>query len=89
MKKTVIYLIITASAVLTSCAGGYNSLATTNRAGTKVGIVKDVIWFGIGSIDVGVATAAKQGGITKISTYESYMRAGLFHRTYYTKVTGE
>ena len=87
MKKVLI--LVSISALLSSCAGGYKAFTTTNPVGTKVGIVKDVVWFGLGSIDVSAAAAARQGGITKISSCESFVRAGLFHRTYLTKVTGE
>ena len=90
MKRSIIaFLVCGAAFALTSCAGGYVAMTTTNKIGTKVGIARDRVWFGLGSIDASAATAARQGGITKIATCESFVRAGLFSATYYTKVTGE
>ncbi len=89
MKKTVIILIIGVTAALTSCSGGYKAMVTTNKVGTKVGIDKKTVWFGIGGVDLGAAPVAKKAGITRIATVETFVQAGFLHVSYYTKVTGE
>ena len=57
---------------LTSCAVTLPVNATSNEVGNKVGMSKatgylNVLWFGQ---DASIQKAAKQGGITKISTVD-------------------
>ncbi len=84
------------AALLSSCvasgptAGGPGVLATSN-SGTKSGIAerKIFLFFSFGETDLSMTTAAKNGGITKIATVDSYVKKGLFFSTYQTIVTGE
>ena len=70
MKK--IFLIFAAALLLTSCAITLPVNATSNEVGSKVGMSKatgylNVLWF---DQDASIQKAAKQGGITKISTVD-------------------
>lgn len=88
MKK--IIFIASAIALLASCTVTYPGMATSNKM-EKTGVAERTIWFGLafGHTDLGSATAAKKGGITKIATVDYSVRAGLFRTTYKTIVTGE
>ena len=76
-----------------SCSGFivYPGVATNNTANVKTGTAEVTIWFGItfGDHDLGIATAARNGKITKVSTVDFKVQAGFFHTTYTTIVTGE
>lgn len=66
--------------------------ATTNPIGSKVGQASGKIWFGMfGSADAGIQTAAKNGGITTISTVDFTRKLGILGLwiTYEVTVTGE
>ena len=70
MKK--LLLIVSAALLLTSCALTLPVNATSNEVGSKVGMSKatgflNVLWF---DQDASVQKAAKQAGITKISTVD-------------------
>lgn len=70
MKK--IFLIFAVALLLTSCAITLPVNATSNEVGSKVGMSKatgylNVLWF---DQDASIQKAAKQGGITKISTVD-------------------
>ncbi len=70
MKKTL--LLLTFSFLLTSCAVTLPVNATSNEVGGKVGMSKatgylGVLWF---DQDASIQKAAKQAGITKISTVD-------------------
>ena len=70
MKK--VFLILAAALLLTSCAITLPVNATSNEVGSKVGMSKatgylNVLWF---DQDASIQKAAKQGGITKISTVD-------------------
>ncbi len=70
MKK--IFLIFAAALLLSSCAITLPVNATSNEVGSKVGMSKatgylNVLWF---DQDASIQKAAKQGGITKISTVD-------------------
>jgi hypothetical protein len=70
MKK--VLLILSAALLLSSCALTLPVNATSNEVGSKVGMSKatgylGVLWFGQ---DASIQKAAKQAGITKISTVD-------------------
>lgn len=70
MKK--VFLIFAAALLLSSCAITLPVNATSNEVGGKVGMSKatgylNVLWF---DQDASIQKAAKQGGITKISTVD-------------------
>jgi hypothetical protein len=66
--------------------------ATTNPVGSKVGQSSGKIWLGVfGSADAGIQAAAKNGGITNISTVDFTQKLGLLGLwvEYEATVTGE
>ena len=70
MKK--VFLIFAAALLLSSCAITLPVNATSNEVGSKVGMSKatgylNVLWF---DQDASIQKAAKQGGVTKISTVD-------------------
>ena len=70
MKK--IFLIFAVALLLSSCAITLPVNATSNEVGSKVGMFTatgylNVLWF---DQDASIQKAAKQGGITKISTVD-------------------
>jgi hypothetical protein len=89
MKK--IFLLASAALIMASCSVSGPWMATNNKVGSKRGEAKRKIIFGFtfGHTDLGLATAAKNGGITKIATVDWKVKGGLFSTTYYTVVTGE
>ena len=89
MKKLFILTAVIALGALTSCTKIYPGMVTT-AGSVKEGIAKKKVWFGIAmNVDVSIATAAKNGGITKVATVDYGTKGGLFNVTYFTKVTGE
>ncbi len=89
MKKFIIGASLLAT--LASCSVSMPGMATQNPVGTKEGVAERTIWLGIsfGHTDLGLATAAKNGGITKIATVDYEVVGGLFSTTYRVVVTGE
>jgi hypothetical protein len=70
MKKVLFISLL--ALFLTSCAVTLPVNATSNKVGNKVGMSKatgylNVLWF---DQDASIQKAAKQGGITKISTVD-------------------
>ena len=70
MKK--LFLLMTFSFLISSCAVTLPVNATSNEVGSKVGMSKatgylNLIWL---DQDASIQKAAKQGGITKISTVD-------------------
>ena len=67
------------------------ALVTTNEMGSKEGVAKRTIFLGIwiGNTDLSIATAAKNGNITKVATVDSEIHSGFLTTTYRTIVTGE
>lgn len=93
MKKIMkIAAVIALTASMTSCAVSGPYLVTDN-AGTakKTGEAsyKVILWFPPFNADASIATAAKNGGITKISTVDTKVKSSIFTSTYTTIVTGE
>lgn len=89
MKKLLILAVASIAFVATSCTQ-YGYMAT-GGTGTKTGEASKKLFLGInlGHVDVGIATAAKKGGITKVATVDYTVKRGLFVTTYKTVVTGE
>ena len=70
MKKALLCLSV--ALLLSSCALTLPVNATSNQVGSKVGMSKatgylNILWF---DQDASIQKAAKQGGITKISTVD-------------------
>lgn len=87
--KSIIF--VSAIFALMSCSATYPGIATSNPIGSKTGVAERKIYLGLafGHTDLGVATAAKNGNITKIATVDVCVRGGLFSTTYKVVVTGE
>jgi hypothetical protein len=89
MKKLFILGSVVLAMGLTSCTAYFPGMVTT-ASSIKTGEAKKKVWFGMAfNVDVSVATAAKNGGITKVATVDYGMKGGLFSKTYIVKVTGE
>ena len=91
MKKLAL-AIVAALILFASCSTVTPVCATSNPVGSKVGEATATYLFGyipLGSCDMGIQKAAKQGGITLISTVDSKVSAGLFTTKITTVVTGE
>ena len=95
MKKT-FYLLaaVVAACVVMGCATVNAPVsATSNTIGSKVGQATGTVYLGFlwGNADVGIQAAAKNGGITKISTVDTQTQTvlGGLIINYTTTVTGE
>lgn len=88
MKKIMMLAMLIAF-IGTSCTVITPGVATGNEA-LKVGKVKKKLFLGITfkPVDLSVATAAKNGGITKIATMDYSVRYGFPFRTYELVLTG-
>jgi len=92
MKKVLFGTILVLALSLASCATTYPLTATSNPVGSKMGQASATYLFGIlplGSADMGIYAAAKNGGITKISTVDMKVTPLLFITTISTVVSGE
>jgi hypothetical protein len=89
MKKLI--LLASAGLIMASCSVAGPWMVSNNKIGGKRGEAKRKIFLGItfGHTDLSLATAAKNGGITRIATVDWKVKGGLFTKTYYTIVTGE
>ncbi|MCS6832820.1 MAG: TRL-like family protein [Flammeovirgaceae bacterium] len=92
MKKAILALAALAMLSLSSCSLTLPVAATSNPVGSKVGTSKATGFFGIlfFNQDASIKEAAKNGGITKISTVD--IKSGNILNlvvTYETIVTGE
>lgn len=67
------------------------ALVTTNDVGSKEGVAQRTIWLGIwlGTSDLSIAKAAKEGKITKVATVDTEIKSAFLRTTYRTVVTGE
>ncbi len=78
---------------LGSCSVSGPLLITDNPGGrtTKKGVAsyKSILGFRPANADVSIATAAKNGKISKVATVDQTVKGGLFVKTYSTVVTGE
>lgn len=93
MKKiTSVFTLLAVVAMLSSCSLTLPVTATNNAVGNKVGTAKATGFLGIlfFNADASIRTAAKNGGITKISTVDIKHTSILnLVVTYETIVTGE
>lgn len=88
MKK--VLLLIPMLALAVSCTVTVPVTATSNPVGTKTGTSTARRVLGVWvQQDASVITAARNGGITKISTVDMTIRRGIFVKKIETKVTGE
>ncbi len=92
MKKTKIALLAAVVALMSSCSLTLPVNATSNTVGNKVGRAKAVGYLGFLFFDqdASIRQAAKNGGITKISTVD-IKNTNILNLvvTYETIVTGE
>ena len=73
MKKLKMFMAVLVTAILiTSCSVTLPVTATSNAVGSKVGTAKATGYFHVlfFDADASIKTAAKNGGITKISTVD-------------------
>ena len=90
IKKAVLGVAL--AAAITSCSLTMPVTATSNPVGSKTGTAKATGYFGVlfFNQDASIKSAAKAGGITKISTVDIKMSSILnLIVTYETIVTGE
>lgn len=91
-KLKVVFAILITAGLMASCSLTLPVTATSNAVGSKVGKASGtgflgVLFFGA---DASIQTAAKNGGITKISTVDLTQKSILnIIVTYETTVTGE
>lgn len=80
-----------AAAFLSSCTMVMPAAATSNAMGSKVGSATQTVILGLSfGQDGSVAKAAKEGGITKISTVDvKHTNYLMLFQTYETIVTGK
>ena len=94
MYKKIKFLVLSFMLVgfLSSCSLTMPVNATSNPVGSKVGTAKAQGWFGVlfFDADASIMRAAKNGGITKISTVDiKTFSVFEVYTTYETIVTGE
>ncbi len=91
-KIKTLAMTVAVAAMLTSCAITLPVAATSNPVGNKVGMAKGTIYLGVFYFDqdASIKSAAKNGGITKISTVDVKFSNILgIIMSYETIVTGE
>lgn len=94
MKKIIKNIsVVAVLALMTSCSISGPLILTDNAGGkdSKKGVssYKVILGFKPMNADASIATAAKNGGIKKISTVDQKIKSGFFVSTYSTVVTGE
>lgn len=91
MKKIYVALFAACAMMLASCQTTSPVAVTSNPVGNKCGEAKTVLFLGLfgGSSDVGINTAAKRGGITRISHVDSYQKNYFLVKTIGVRVYGE
>lgn len=93
MKKLAFVLALVSLLVFAACTTVQPVCATSNEVGSKVGEASGGFLFSaipMGGADSSIQTAAKNGGITKISTVDQKVTTYLgFWTTITTIVTGE
>lgn len=91
MKKLGLAL-LTATTLFVGCSSVQPICATSNRLGSKVGEATATYLFGylpLGGADASIQTAARNSGITMISTVDQKVTLGFFTTNVTTIVTGE
>ncbi len=91
MKKTMMAIFAVCAMVFASCQTTTPVAVTANPVGNKCGEAKTTLYLGLfgGSADVGINTAAKKGGITRISHVDMYQKNYVFVKTIGVRVYGE
>ena len=93
MKKIIIACVMVTLLVLAGCTTIVPITATSNPVGSKVGEAKASFLFGFiplkSKSDMSIQTAAKNGGITTISTVDEKVADYFFVVKVSTVVTGE
>lgn len=73
-----------------SCRGYYKNITVSEAKSIKTGEIKQRVWLGLAfNIDMSIASAAKNGGITKVSTVDVILKPGFLNYLYITRVSGE
>lgn len=91
MKKFLPVLVLS-TLLFASCSSVTPVCATSNALGSKVGESTGTYLFGtipLAGADSSISTAAKMGGITKISTVDEKVKFGFFTVKKTTIVTGD
>lgn len=90
MKKALFVMVAAIGMAMASCSTTVPITATSNPVGNKCGeaTCTRILGFG-GSADLGINKAAKNGGITKISHVDQYIKNYLFVTKYGVRVYGE
>ena len=92
LRNSILGLVVAGALLLSSCSIVMPVTATSNPVGTKVGTATATVYLGFLALDqdASIQTAARNGGITKISTVDMKQGnvLGLIW-TYETIVTGE
>lgn len=91
MKK-IILLASAVALIASSCVDTIvEPLTATNNKMVKTGVAEANFFLGIpfGKNDLSAATAAKNGGITKIATVDHSVTLGIFSEIHKVIVTGE
>ena len=89
IAKTLIagFIVVT----LAACSVTSPAMVTSNPSGSKTGVAEYKVLFGfvLDGGNAGIAKAAENGKITKISTVDQYYGGGIFLKRVKTIVTGE
>lgn len=92
-KNLLIALVVASATMLASCSLTVPVTATSNPVGSKVGTAKStqILGFFFDGGDLSIQSAAKNGGITKISTVDFKRQLVFLYLVvgYETIVTGE
>ena len=92
MKKAFFFAAASVAMIMSSCSITLPVAATSNAIGNKVGKSSGTCYLGIlcFNVDASIQTAARNGGISKISTVD-YTQKNVLNLiiTYETTVTGE
>ena len=91
MKKSLVAIFAVCAIAFASCQTTTPVAVTANPVGNKCGEAKTSIFLNVlgGSSDIGINTAAKKGGITRISHVDMYQKNYLLWKTIGVRVYGE
>ncbi len=90
MKKIFSILIVAFTLVSMTACSVSGPILVTDNTNEKTGKAsyKTIFGFPPKTADASIATAAKNGGITKVASVDFKVKAGIFKTTYTTIVTG-
>lgn len=91
MKKSLVAIFAVCAIAFASCSTTTPVAVTSNPVGNKCGEANTTIFLNLfgGSTDLGINTAAKKGGITRISHVDTYQKNYLLWKTIGVRVYGE